>query len=102
MGYNFADHCYILENGLWSQFAKMSEKRRNLASVSLTRNGKNALFVTGGRDDDIYQKQTTEFIYSNGDVEQGPDLPGISQKRIIYCLIYSIGISHPSSQSGSI
>ena len=76
MGYNFADHCYILENGLWSQFAKLSEKRRNLASVSLTRNGKNALFVTGGRDDDIYHKQTTEFIYSNGDVEQGPDLPG--------------------------
>jgi len=75
MGYNFADHCYILKNGLWSQLAKMSEKRRNLASVSLTRNGKNALFVTGGRDDDIYQKQTTEFIYSNGDVEQGPDLP---------------------------
>ena len=81
MGYNFADHCYILENGLWSQFAKMSEKRRNLASVSLTRNGKNALFVTGGRDDDIYQKQTTEFIYSNGDVEQGPDLPGTVSSR---------------------
>ena len=77
MGYNFAGHCYILENGLWRQLAEMSEQRRNLASVSLTRNGKNALFVTGGRDDDIYQKQTTEFIYANGDVEQGPDLPGI-------------------------
>ena len=81
MGYNFANHWYILKNGLWSQLAKMSEKRRNLASVSLTRNGKNALFVTGGRDDDIYQKQTTEFIYSNGDVEQGPDLPGTVSSR---------------------
>ena len=52
----------------------MSSKRRWAASVSLTKNGKNALFVTGGFDSRKNIK-ATEFIYSSGVVEAGPELP---------------------------
>ena len=74
VGYENSENCYILKNGEWNQFTKMSAKRRWAASVSLTKNGKNALFVTGGFDNSKNIK-TTEFIYSDGVVEVGTELP---------------------------
>lgn len=72
--YDKSANCYILRDGVWNQFTKMSEKRKTAASGTVTRDGKEALFVTGGYDNNNYLK-TTEFVFSNGDVIPGPDLP---------------------------
>merc|ERR1711935_74872 len=72
--YNKSSNCYILRDGTWSQFTNMTEKRQTPSSAVVTKDGKEALFVTGGYDNDNHLK-TTEFVFSDGKVLPGPDLP---------------------------
>merc|ERR1712223_509264 len=72
--YSKAKNCYILRNAAWSQFTKMTDARQTPASGVVKQNDKEALFVTGGYDDVNYLK-STEFVYTDGVVEAGPDLP---------------------------
>ena len=79
--------CYIfdLTSNAWKLLAKMSVARSDFASVPMT----GALWVTGGstrkglqvaKSEDI----TTEFIYLNGTVLPGPDLPS---PRDDHCMV---------------
>ena len=81
-GYKISQNCYILKNGLWSEFTKMSQKRRGAASSPVTKNGREALFITGGYDSRQNLK-TTEFIFANGDILPGPNLP---EERRSHCM----------------
>merc|ERR1711997_799997 len=72
--YDKSANCYILRDGVWNQYTKLNEKRQTAASSVVTKNGKEALFVTGGYDGDKYLK-TTEFVFSDGTVIPGPELP---------------------------
>ena len=57
----------------WKRFAQLPEPRTDHAIVAMD----NSLWITGGDDKQKYDHayKTTEFLFSNGTVKQGPDLP---------------------------
>ena len=79
-GRRMVDSCYTFNvtTNSWKFLSKMSKQRADFASVAL----KGALWVTGGNTK-MDEKgsharshdKSTEFVYLNGSVSQGPDLP---------------------------
>ena len=65
--------CYRFEKNTnsWKLHCNMQSKRFHHASVVM----KNALFITGGYDGNFNMLASTEYVYSNGTVQSGPDLP---------------------------
>ncbi len=79
------NQCYRV--GSQEPFAYMMEQRKDAASVVLSNE---RLWITGGgTGGDFGCKHdlfTTEFVYLNGTVEQGPDLPN-SEETNSHCLV---------------
>ena len=66
------DSCHRFDRNAnsWKLHSSMTSRRSEHASTVV----KNALFITGGYDGSRYLA-TTEYIYANGTVQSGPNLP---------------------------
>jgi len=77
-GYNLAaaratDECYIYMPNIdsWKLFARLPERRRNMAAVKIN----STLWLLGGYSNAYGDYKSTLFVDRDGIVEHGPDLP---------------------------
>ena len=71
-GVGLTDSCHRFDRSAnsWKLHSNMKSKREGHASTVVN----NALFITGGHDGSS-RLATTEYIYANGTVQSGPNLP---------------------------
>jgi len=71
-GYPLTSDCYVYgEDNKWTKLANMAIPKNSMASVAFP----NALWVTGGDNSNYDSVKTTELIYLDGTVKNGPELP---------------------------
>ena len=77
------DSCYLYLNGKWLKSQQtISSRVFKASSVSLS----NSLFVTGGttlNDNAKYFVNTTNLVFTNGTVKNGPNMP---QRLAWHCM----------------
>ena len=98
--------CYAHNRTLdaWELFVDLAAARKRPASVVLN---SGALWVTGGLNPiSPYYLKSTELIFPNGTVKNGPDMP---ESRIAHCMtkmhdgrVMIIGTSSPSSLKNTV
>jgi len=72
-------HRFDRNSNSWELHSTMTSRRAGHASTVV----KNALFITGGNDGSS-RLATTEYIYANGTVQSGPNLP---ESRSAHCSV---------------
>ena len=89
-------HRFDRNSNSWKLHSKMNSKRYAHASTVV----KDALFITGGIDGSS-RPATTEFVYSNGTVQRGPNLPAARSGHCSVTLhdgkVMILGADSPSS-----
>ena len=88
-------HRFDWNSNSWKLHSNMTSRRYSHASTVV----KNALFITGGYDSS--ELATTEYIYANGTVQSGPNLPfgrdGHCSVTLHDGKVMILGASYPSS-----
>jgi len=96
--YEITDACHRFDrnSNSWKWHSSMTSKRYEHASTVV----KNALFITGGWDGSS-DLSTTEYIYANGTVQSGPNLPEARRGHCSVTLhdgkVMILGAYYPSS-----
>ena len=78
---DFQSSCYMHERSTntWKLHANMSTKRTEFSSAMV----KDRLWISGGYYD-TNEHASTEFIFSNGTIINGPNMPAI---RYSHCMV---------------